>query len=223
MYFCIMKFKSVDFKAEDLDEKGRIVGYLSVFGNKDSDGDVIMQGAYKKTIAERKERIKYLWQHRSDEPIGKFVELSEDNYGLRFVGQLSLDTTKGKDAYHFYKDGVITEHSVGFEVIKGQGQEDYYEMTELKLWEGSAVTWGANPLTFVETMKAEDKIDRLNTEMQRLFKLVKANVPDETKENIIFEMKRIHTLYNALIAATVKHNEPQEVEQINYLELYKSL
>ena len=48
----------------DADEYAGIVkGYGSYFGNKDSDNDVIMKGAYKKTIAENGSRVKYLYQH----------------------------------------------------------------------------------------------------------------------------------------------------------------
>jgi hypothetical protein len=32
-----------------------------------------------------------LWQHRSGEPIGPFVEMAEDGVGLRVKGQLLVD------------------------------------------------------------------------------------------------------------------------------------
>ena len=46
----------------DYDEKNSIVkGYGSYFDNKDSDQDIIRKGAYKKTIEENGERVKYLY------------------------------------------------------------------------------------------------------------------------------------------------------------------
>mgnify|MGYP003980188557 FL=1 len=59
---------------KDIDEKsGTVKGYGSVFGNVDSDGDIITKGAYTKTIKENGERVKYLYQHQMDKPLGKMV------------------------------------------------------------------------------------------------------------------------------------------------------
>ena len=67
----------------DIDEKmGIVKGYGSYFGNKDSDGDVIAKGAYQKTIKENGDRVRYLWQHKMDKPIGKIKEMYEDDKGL---------------------------------------------------------------------------------------------------------------------------------------------
>ena len=73
----------------DADEKAGIIkGYGSYFGNKDSDDDIITKGAYKKTIAENGERVKYLYQHDMMQPIGKMDELYEDEKGLVFVAKV---------------------------------------------------------------------------------------------------------------------------------------
>ena len=70
----------------DADEKNGIVkGYGSYFDNKDSDSDIIRRGAYQKTIKENGERVKYLYQHNMNQPIGKMKELYEDEKGLVFV------------------------------------------------------------------------------------------------------------------------------------------
>ena len=54
----------------DADDKAGIVkGYGSVFGNVDSDGDIITKGAYTKTIKENGERVRYLYQHNMDWPL----------------------------------------------------------------------------------------------------------------------------------------------------------
>ena len=57
----ILKYKSIFGSIEDIDMKNKIVtGYLSSFGNKDYDDDIIMRGAYKKSITERKNDIYFL-------------------------------------------------------------------------------------------------------------------------------------------------------------------
>ena len=55
----------------DIDEKlGIVKGYGSVFGNKDSDNDIIEKGAYRRTIKNNGSRVKYLYQHDITKPIG---------------------------------------------------------------------------------------------------------------------------------------------------------
>ena len=73
----------------DYDEKNSIVkGYGSYFNNKDADNDIIMRGAYRKTIEENGYRVKYLYQHNMMQPIGKMKELYEDEKGLVFVAEI---------------------------------------------------------------------------------------------------------------------------------------
>ena len=63
----------------DIDENlGIVKGYGSVFGNKDSDNDIIEKGAYRRTIKNNGSRVKYLYQHDITKPIGKMKELYGD-------------------------------------------------------------------------------------------------------------------------------------------------
>ncbi len=89
----ILEYKGVNAgpdSIKDIDEKSGIVtGYFSIFGNKDSDSDVITKGAYKKTLSENYSRVKHLYQHDSFRPLagiknGKLV-VKEDGKGLYFV------------------------------------------------------------------------------------------------------------------------------------------
>jgi len=84
------------------DKSGIIKGYGSVFGNVDSDGDIILNGAYSKTIKENGSRVKYLYQHNMDMPLGKMLNLFEDEKGLVFEAQIPL-TTLGKDVMQLIK------------------------------------------------------------------------------------------------------------------------
>ena len=153
----IYGIKSFGLKVEDLDEGSRkVVGYLSAFGVKDSDMDVIRPGSFVKSISERgpksssNRKIAFLRMHEWSNQIGKFLELSEDEKGLRFVGQLGT-STKGEDALRDYQEGIIREHSIGFRYVDGKieynEEEEYYDITEINLFEGSAVTFGANEFT----------------------------------------------------------------------------
>ena len=112
------EYKSVSFVLESADENtGEFSGYAAVFGNVDSGGDVIEKGAFAKTIVEDFARIKILSQHNSyDLPIGKPLELREDEKGLYIRGKIS-DTQTGRDIRTLLKDGVLAELSIGYDAV----------------------------------------------------------------------------------------------------------
>jgi HK97 family phage prohead protease len=118
--------KANSITLDDIDEGNRIVkGYLSSFDTLDSDTDVIRKGAFTKSLQERgieskgNRTIQFLRHHNWEKQIGKFLELSEDSKGLYFVGQLGR-SDDGRNALLDYQDGIIKEHSIGFNYVKGK-------------------------------------------------------------------------------------------------------
>lgn len=149
---------------KDLDTKeGIVTGYFSCFGNKDSDGDIIMPGAFAKTIQEngpdsRLKRIKHCLDHRRDQVVGVLQVLKEDTYGLYYESKIARHTL-AQDYLKMCEDKVITEHSIGYRVEKGNWDKvtDAYQLLELRLYEGSGLQfWGANPETPVTGIKADE-------------------------------------------------------------------
>lgn len=137
---------------KDVDVERRMIeGYYSVFDFKDSDGDIMMPGAYTKTIKENgpngKNRIMHLYQHDPLTVLGKPSMLVEDERGLFFRTAIS-DTQLGTDVLKLYRDGVLTEHSVGINFVQRDfsNEDEAYIVREVKMWEGSTVTWGANEM-----------------------------------------------------------------------------
>ena len=206
-----------------LDTTGRVVQfYGSAFGNEDSDGDVIMPGAYTKTILERgpasaQPRIKMLLQHNTARLVGKFTELKEDATGLLCTATLA-NTADGNDALALYEMDLF-EHSVGFQTIKWEGDnsdpENYVRrLTELKLWEVSAVTWGANAYTPLVGMKAHgltpaQGVDALNERMGKLFKALRTGaLQDATYEALQAEADSLQTAYKGLISLQGEPRKP---------------
>jgi HK97 family phage prohead protease len=118
-------------------------GYASYFNNVDSYGEVIQKGAFKKTLNENADRIKVLYQHRTDMPIGKPLEMYEDDKGLYVKAKVSM-TDIGKDVLTLIKDGVINEMSIGFDIVKDEVSNKIRYLKEIRLWEFSPVTFGAN-------------------------------------------------------------------------------
>jgi uncharacterized protein len=156
-----MEFKSLKFDDVAIDPDARTFeGYAAAYGNVDSDNDIIEMGAFAKSIKEGfpAKRIKVLWQHKADMPIGMPVDMREDSKGLWVKSKISR-TAKGDEAIELMRDGVIDRMSVGFSIpggkstIDGQGIRHIYEG---KLFEYSLVTWPANDqaiITGVKTLK----------------------------------------------------------------------
>lgn len=141
-----MDFKAVKFETKALGDD-RFEGYASFFNNVDAYDDIIEKGAFRKTIAENRNRIKVLWQHDTNEPIGIPELMIEDDNGLYVKAKISMTDT-GKKALTLIKDGVITEMSIGYDVVKDDykmlGTKRVRMLKELKLWEFSPVTFAAN-------------------------------------------------------------------------------
>lgn len=151
----ILEYKNSRAGVKDVDTKGRIVtGYLSSFGNEDLDHDVFVKGAYSKSLIERKGKIFFLNQHDFKQPHGLFATLTEDQKGLYFESNPLPDTTYSNDVLKLYDAGIMKEHSVGFKTIEFERKGNGRVLKEVKLYEGSNVTMGANPETPFLGLKA---------------------------------------------------------------------
>ena len=235
--FNIYSTKSQGLEVKDLDEGSRKVAlYLSRFDTMDSDNDIIRRGAFTKSIQQRgpmaasNRKIAFLRYHNWEMPIGKFLELAEDEFGLYAVAQLG-NSTLGNDALADYKDGIINEHSIGFKYVKDKirfvddatldnGLDGYYEITEVNLFEGSAVTFGANENTpVVEVAKTQGRIetlDQLGLEIDTVLKAIKGGQgSDDRQYNLEMKLKYLNAQLLTLAKAEPfeKHsvkNEPSK-------------
>ena len=149
--------KAFSFELESADEStGEFSGYAAVFGNRDSGNDIIERGAFAKTIVEDFHRIKILALHNDCWlPVGRPIELREDDRGLFIRGKIS-DTTMGRDIRTLLKDGVLSELSIGYDAIEFDydSKQDTRHLKEIKLWEVSIVTWAMNDQATIDDVKS---------------------------------------------------------------------
>jgi HK97 family phage prohead protease len=167
-----MKSETLDVQAElkayssgDDEEKGVFSGYGSIFGNKDLGNDVMVQGAFAKSIASKGAKgVKLLYQHDAKEPIGVFDEIIEDRKGLRVKGRLAMGTQKGREVYELMKMGAIDGLSIGYRVSpKGADYDERGKrrmLKEVDLMEISAVTFPMNTRARVQAVKGEQRTVR---------------------------------------------------------------
>ena len=149
-------------KAMTFNEEDRTIEfYGAVWNYRDAGGDILYKGCCAKSILEHgpesnsPQKIVMLAYHDMDKPIGKFVELIEDEYGLLCRVRIS-DTAIGNDVIQLIKDGVINQFSIGFRYISDKIRKevteagDTWHVYEIKLMEVSAVSIGMNELTRVK-------------------------------------------------------------------------
>ena len=160
-----LKEYNLELKAfEDDEGKHKFKALGSTFGNIDSYGDIVEQGAFKKTIREAKRNNKMpklLWQHWSSEIPGLITNLKETEEGLIVEGEF-INTTLGKDVYEQVKTGAISDMSIGFKAEKYEIDEirKARKIQQIKLYEVSFVTFPANPKANVLAVKNKPQTER---------------------------------------------------------------
>lgn len=218
--------KTIEYKGADMEdildvdvENKTVKAVWARFGNVDLDGDIIVPEAVTKTIKERgpkgKNLIWSLVDHCADmdHVIGKPSELYVDGDMLIAVTKI-VETEKGEDMIKMYNEGLVNQHSIGFSTIKSDWQDQKQTVRiikELKLYEGSAVLWGANPETpTLEVTKGNstDK-EKLNKRLISLLNAFKSGTyTDETFSLIEIEIKNIQNAIDLLTTPPAKAVEP---------------
>jgi len=158
-----MERKTVNFAVKQFDEEtGVFESYAATFSQyPDAYGDIIDPGAFAKTLKESGKRVKILWNHNVQEPIGKPLEMREDENGLYIKGKLSLGVQRAREVLSLMKDGVINEMSIGYDPIKEAFKDGIRHLKEVKLWDVSPVTFAANPEAVVLSVKGATTFDDL--------------------------------------------------------------
>lgn len=220
-----MDYKKLSNSIKDVDTKNRIVtGYLASFGDVDYDNDVIVKGSFLNSIAKKgpdgNKDIKYLLDHNLRQVVGVFNKLYEDEKGLGYESKIARHTL-GQDYALMVEDGVITQHSIGFEVLKAfdDRTSGIRTITEIDLWEGSGLqAWGANRNTPITGIKAlPQTIEEIVQEFDILEKALKSGkYSDETFKTII--IPRLDQI-KALMPAPEPSQE--EIELVEYLQNLK--
>lgn len=162
--------KSVSFelKAADVDgEEGAFSGYGAVFNAEDDGGDLILKGAFKKSLAAWKAKgklPKMLLQHGGYFgdgmlPIGVWTKMEEDSFGLKVEGKLfALDTDRGKLVHAGIKTGALDGLSIGYRAVDfkwgTKPEEPSRTLKEINLYEVSIVLFGMNELATVTDVKS---------------------------------------------------------------------
>lgn len=203
-----LKFKNFEIQETKKESDGRlrISGYGAFFGNVDSYGDVITNGAFVKTLAERAGRIAFCYQHDIWNPIGKIEVIEEREKGLWLESVIS---SAEEDIQTKIKEGILKEMSIGYRTINSRSEmqdgQQVNILTEIKLIEVSLVTVAANPLAVIESMKSEtEKTDYVSKEFDRVLAIVR-------NENINYEIQKLKSL---VLSVSPQHEQTDKAVAI---------
>lgn len=175
------QFASMSVKA--LAEDGSFEGILASYNTVDLGGDRILPGAFTKTMQERGSSIPMLWQHDPHQPIGT-LDLSDSPAGLMvkgnllikgnpLLGQDSPELPQARVAYSLLKAKVIKGLSIGYDTVKDAVDNGVRQLKEVRLWEGSCVTFPMNEACMITAIKkagpgGSEKKDDFNTELAEI-------------------------------------------------------
>lgn len=145
---------------KSVSDSGEFEGYGSVFGVKDSYSDIVVPGAFLKSLNDwtAKGRLPaMLWQHDMNEPIGVYTEMREDAVGLYVKGRLLVDEDPlAKRAHAHMKAGSLSGLSIGYLLKDWEYDRDKggWMLKEIELWEVSLVTFPANDEARISEVKS---------------------------------------------------------------------
>jgi HK97 family phage prohead protease len=127
---------------------GSVEGYASLFGEIDQSRDMVMPGAFARTLGLRGiRRIPMLFQHDPAEPIGIWQEIAEDWRGLRVRGRLIPEVVRARELLALVREGTADGLSIGFKTVKARHdpKSRIRKLFEIELWEISIVTFPLLP------------------------------------------------------------------------------
>lgn len=217
---------SASIELKDIDFANKTVScYWSAFGNKDFDEDIMVEGCYSKTIAERgpqgSNEVFYLRSHNWDLPLGRPTRLAEDSKGLYAETPVISGASFAEDALKLMAAGLMIQNSVSFstkryEMVKPDENDWntwYRKILEVKLWEGSAVVLGANPDTPFLGFKSMTikELDCLQTKMLKTIR--GGDLRDETYITLENQLKQLQREAFLLGQSTPIH-APAPIEEI---------
>jgi len=151
-----LEHKNLPLQIKDIGER-EFHGHAAIFGNVDLGGDIILEGAFKKSLASHKRNSTWppmFWMHHPDQVPGVWKSIEEDDIGLAVHGEL-VETELGNDTRILLQKKAVRGLSVGYYAVdRDWDKEGNRLLKTLDLWESSIVSLAMNPKARVALVKA---------------------------------------------------------------------
>ena len=158
------------------EHEGIVECFVAGVGNKDSVGDIVLPGAFTKSLRRRTPRV--VWGHDWNHPIGKVLDIYEVGPndprlpakmkdagigGLYARVQFNLKSEKGREAFsNILFFGMDQEWSIGYKTLDAEydNRRQANMLREVELYEVSPVLHGANQLTGTISIKSDEMAEK---------------------------------------------------------------
>jgi HK97 family phage prohead protease len=156
------KYIERPFEVKSVKADGTFEGYASVYGEIDSYRDVVVAGAFNKSLDNRYRakgrNIPMLWQHNMHMPIGIYPisNIKEDDVGFYVRGECNMEVQQGQECHALMKQGALSGLSIGYTTELDEWDEAGKTriLKEVDLWEISPVTFPAGDSARVVSVKS---------------------------------------------------------------------
>lgn len=187
------KFFEIKNVSDEKSESRTFSGWLSTYGNVDSDGDVFEKGAFKDAIKNRN-TYPLLFNHKGnnlDDYIGEFKAFDKPE-GVWIEAKLFEDDKNADKVYSMLKSGALQEMSIGFRIEDWEKDAEWIEdekrdpfwgggfnFKKSLIREGSVVLAPANLQATVEEVKNQKRVN-VNFDFEKF----QEDMIDYMKENM---------------------------------------
>lgn len=136
-----------------------VAGYVSTYNNRDLGGDIVLPGAFDKSLSDGR-KVKFLYAHDQSQVLGTALSLKSDQHGL--FGRFRISRTRlGEDVHTLLKDGALDSFSIGFFIddLAWDDESDSRLLKDINLLESSVVAIPMNPEALVTSVKNRQTMD----------------------------------------------------------------
>lgn len=140
---------------------GTVRAIVSVFGNEDKGGDIVMPGAFTESLAALKATggtlMPFIWSHQWEDPtayVGAVTDAKETPDGLEVTAQFNMDDPHSQRVYELLATKMVANFSFGYEVLESQWVQvedskwgEVRQLTKLNIFECGPCLRGMNPDT----------------------------------------------------------------------------
>lgn len=133
---------------------GDVQFYASVFGTPDLVKDIVMPGAFTKSLDDWRAKdapIPIVFGHNWQDPFAYVGaadphDVVEDDYGLLVRGRLDIeDNPKAKNVWSMLKRRIVTSASFAYDIVRAKMRGEFQELHEVTIHEVGPCLKGAHP------------------------------------------------------------------------------
>lgn len=159
-----------------IDASGKFAGYASVFGRADEGGDIVMPGAFAKSLTTRgRDAVRMLFQHDPKEPVGVWDRIVEDGFGLWVEGRLVPEVPRADALRRLIARGAVDGLSIGFRTVRAtrEPKSGHRRLWQIDLWEISIVTFPMMDAARIAPVKQPERKARLERSLSAAINLIR--------------------------------------------------